>query len=633
MTSSVQIVFCMDTEGPCADPNNAELLANWELVDKAMEKLFTPEFRNKYPDTDGSNFKIGWFFLTWTGFKTNPRARDMGYHKIRDHYIARWRDLLTQYGDEHCWHYHHPPASGIGNEWGLDWKICQEFEQIISRQILEREWFPTCYRAGGTIMDPMSSRWVDSWFPFDYSNRAPLSLPGLVDWSTGIAEWAVYHPDVEDFRQSGAGRRRMARSLDLVTNVSVFADDDIEAAFKQAQHGQPAILSCFDHDYRDIADRIHDFLYRVVHIAKKYPQIPWQYAGPVEAIYQYLSVTRPKRLGIEIYRTKSQVDIWSTAPLFQSIPWLAMRTSDDQIHHIQDGIVRRDAQHWIWKTPPNLDWVEIGVAGSTELGASAVTKLCPDHPIAHAFLNTKTDTHPTHPRSIWEYTKPYVRTSIDRAANTAPEMDSIRQAVDLLQPHLESNMSVLDVGCGSGQAWHAFKSLQVDYHGIDSYARGIKIGQHILPSHGLPAHHLRILNLQDLPINELYDAIVCLSTLYYFPMYHHPLEIMARATKKWLIIRSSFGDKTEIRYLPDTFLEEGYQHTRGYFNIYSQNEIQDTLESEGFHVTWIPDTRQKDRFFGKPEEIAKISLPAQFLFAERIAPPPSPKDIIQRLDH
>ena len=633
MASSVQIVFCMDTEGPLDDPNNTELLANWDLVDTAMDKLFTPEFRNKYPDSKGSSFKIGWFFLTLTGFKTNPRDRDMGYHKIRDHYMARWGDLFDQYGDEHCWHYHHPPASGIGNEWGLDWTLCQEFEQIISRQILEREWFPTCYRAGGTIMDPISSRWVDNWFPFDYSNRAPLSLPGLVDWSTGVAEWTVYHPDPEDFRQAGAGRRRMARCLDLVTNVSTFSDDDIEAAFKQAQNGQTAILSCFDHDYRDIADRVLGFLERVQHIATKYPDIPWQYAGPTEAIYRYLSVNRPPRLDIEIYRTENQVDIWSTAPLFQSIPWLTVRTQDDQLCHIQDGILRRDAQHWTWQIPSDLSWVEIGVGGSTELGASAVTKLCPDHKIAHAFLNTKTDTHPIHPRSIWEYTKPYVKSCIDRASNNAPTMDSIQQAVDLLQPHLQPNMSVLDVGCASGQAWHAFKPLLVDYYGIDSYERGIKVGQHILPHHGLPAHHLRILHLEDLPLDETYDATICLSTLYYFPMYQRPLEILSRVTQKWIIIRSSFADQTQVRYLPDILLEDGYQHIRDYFNIYSQSEIQDFLVSEGFRVTWIPDNRQIKRFQNKPEEVGKISLPAQFLLAERIAPSPSPKDILQSLNH
>ncbi|MBT3603202.1 MAG: class I SAM-dependent methyltransferase [Candidatus Latescibacteria bacterium] len=474
-------------------------------------------------------------------------------------------------------------------------------------------------------MDPVSSRWVDNWFPFDYSNRAPLSLPSLVDWSTGINEWKLYHPDTEDFRQTGAGKRRMARCLDLVTNVSIFADNDIEAAFKQAHAGQTAILSCFDHDYRDIADRIHEFLDRIHHIASKYPDVPWQYAGPSEAIYRYLSVNSPPRLDIEIYRTANQVDIWSTAPLFQSIPWLTVRTPDGQIRHIEEGVLRRDAQHWTWEIPTDLNWVELGAGGSTELGASAVAKVCPDHQVAHTFLNTKTDTHPTHPRSIWEYSKPYAKTCVDRASQNVPTMDSIQQAFDLLHPHIKPKMSLLDVGCASGQAWHTFKSLQVNYHGIDSYERSIKMGQHILPQYDLPAHHLRVLDLEDLPLEETYDAIICLSVFYYFPMFHRPLEILARATEKWLIIRSSFAEDTEIRDYPDPLLEEGYQHLRTYLNIFSRSKIEDFLVAEGFQVTWIPDDRQTNCFQNKPEEVAQIPIPAEFLLAERIAPSPLKK--------
>ena len=38
MLAEVQIVVCIDTEGPCADPGNPELLANWGAVDAAMDK-------------------------------------------------------------------------------------------------------------------------------------------------------------------------------------------------------------------------------------------------------------------------------------------------------------------------------------------------------------------------------------------------------------------------------------------------------------------------------------------------------------------------------------------------------------------------------------------------------------------
>lgn len=39
--STVHVVFCMDTEGPCDDPINLEILKNWQQVDLAMDKLFS----------------------------------------------------------------------------------------------------------------------------------------------------------------------------------------------------------------------------------------------------------------------------------------------------------------------------------------------------------------------------------------------------------------------------------------------------------------------------------------------------------------------------------------------------------------------------------------------------------------
>lgn len=627
MAASVQIVFCMDTEGPCDDPNNPELLSNWDLVDTAMDKLFTPEFRNKYPDTTGKHFKIGWFFLTWTGFKTNPRNRDMGYHKIRDHYISRWGNLLDQYGDEHCWHYHHPPASGVGNEWGFDWTVCQEFEQIISRQILERNWFPTCYRAGGTIMDPISSRWVDNWFPFDYSNRAPLSLPDIVDWSSGVAKWELYHPDTEDFRKPGAGHRRMARCLDLVTNVSTFSDRDIEAAFKQAQNGQSAILSCFDHDYRDIADRIHAFLERIHNIAHDYPNVSWQYAGPVEAIHRYVSANTPPSLEIDITCIDNTIHIQTSHPLFQSIPWISVKTESGTIVHQQQGILREDAQHWVWHPEKNLKWAEVAVGGSTEMGAAATTKLSKKDAHTPTVIKRTLIPHPKRPHNIWEHSKYYLELCISRASGQAEEMDSIQQALELLKPHLQPNMTVLDAGCAAGHAWHSLHPYDIEYFGIDASERAINIGRAYLSKAGLKANHLRPLPIEELPPEESYDAVMCLNVLSYLPMYHMPLEVLARATNKWLVIRTGFGTDTQIRFLPDVWLEPGFQTLRAYFNIYSKSEIETFLSNEGFKVSWHKDRRQQEKFNGHPETIAGLSLPAEFLFAERIAPRPSPESI------
>jgi len=370
MGAPVHVVLCMDTEGPCDDPANAELLPDWEAVDAAMDKLFHPGFRAQMPDSDGGLLRVGWFFLTWTGFTTNPRKRDFGYHRVRDHYLARWGTQLDGYGDEQCWHYHHPPASGIGNAWGLDWTVSEEYAAILSRQILERSWFPACFRAGGTILTPASSRWVDAWFPVDYSNRAPLALPGLVDWSSGVAEWTVYHPHPEDFRCPGPGRRRLARCLDLATDVYAIKRSDVVAAFERARSGEPAVLAVFDHDYRDIAARVDGFRELVADVAAEYSDVPWRYAAPTEAVRCALGA-HADTLELEVAAVGRGVEIRSSAPLFQSLPWLAVQDGDDSVQHVVDDIVRVDATRWRWR-PSSLRGKQAAVAGSTDLGATAV---------------------------------------------------------------------------------------------------------------------------------------------------------------------------------------------------------------------------------------------------------------------
>jgi hypothetical protein len=615
----VQIVVCMDTEGPCADPSNPTLLADWPLVDAATRTLFDEAFRNRHRDPSGGRLTFGWFFLTWTGFTTNPRGRAMGYHAVRDHYLSRWGDHLRAYGDEQCWHYHHPARSGVGNEWGLDWTICREYDAIISRQILERQWFPVCYRAGGTIMDPVSSRWVDAWFPFDYSNRAPLTIQGLVDWSTGVSAWDVYQPSPEDFRRPGAGRRRMARSLDLQTIFFALTDDEIAAAFERAAAGRPAVLSCFDHDYRDIAPRLDELRGRVAAIARRFPGVTWQYAAPVEAIRRFLGASAPTALTIDACTDGDDLSIVSSAPLYQAIPWLAVRCEDGTVHHVEEGVHRVDEWRWQWTPAHDLAWTQIGVAGSTDLGASAVALV--ERRADRRFIARPTPS--AHPRSIWDHSSLFLELCEGRISGELPTTDSVAQAAEILRPHHRPGDTLLDVGCAAGHARLTFEPLGIAYAGIDSCAAAIEIGRRALEAGGRPADLLRTLALEDLPVDACYDIVLCLNTLYYFPMFHQPLEIMARAARRWLVVRSSFDDRMDIRYLPDTWLEPGSQTMRAYFSIFARADVQAFLESEGFSVRWVEDRRQRDRFGGQPEVVCGIALPAEFLIAERIAPPPS----------
>lgn len=377
MKPIVYIVFCMDTEGPCADSGRPELLDSWERVDGAVDKLFDRGFRTAVPDSSGGSLTIGWFFLTWTGFTSNPRGRALGYHAVRDHYIARWREAIRAYGDEHCWHYHHPPASGIANEWNADWQTNREYAAIISRQIAERDWFPSCYRAGGTIMSGASSRWIDRWFPIDYSNRAPVRVPGVMDWSRGQARWDVYHPDPEDFLRPGSGGRRMARCLDLVTGAHTLSESDIADAFDLAWQKGSAVLSVFDHDYRDIAARVTDFRRAVASVASRYAGVQWQYATPTEAVRRHAQLPQSSSLSIDAAAgaNGSSIEIRTSMPVFQRAPWVCVRDRSGRIVPVEDGVVRLGPTCWRWTPALGLDWQQAWFACSTDTGASAIANV------------------------------------------------------------------------------------------------------------------------------------------------------------------------------------------------------------------------------------------------------------------
>ena len=87
MSAPVLVVFCMDTEGPCADPTNPDLLASWDAVDAAMEKLFDPDLRSRHRDSEGGSLRI--FQACQTNFiEGNAGAFDVLFH------VATWRAAI-----------------------------------------------------------------------------------------------------------------------------------------------------------------------------------------------------------------------------------------------------------------------------------------------------------------------------------------------------------------------------------------------------------------------------------------------------------------------------------------------------------------------------------------------------------
>ena len=626
MRKNVYLVFCMDTEGPCDDPGNNELLGTWPRVDAAMDKLFSDDIRFKYPDADGEPFKIGWFFLTWTGFSSNPRGRDMGPHKVRDHFLKRWGKQIHSYADEEGWHYHHPPLSGVGNEWNTDWSTSNHYETIINENIMERQFFPVSYRAGGTIHTVESSNWIDAWFPFDYSSRAPVAVPE-VDWSEGCAEWKPYRPCAVDFRRPGNGRRSMVRTLDLVTRAKTLSEADIREAFQLADSDGAAILSVFDHDYRDIADRVVAFLGSVNEIAKEFPDVHLRYRTPRSAVVDYYDrPAEPGKLLIESAVYKGEVAIWTSDPIYQSVPWVVVEFEDGSRAHLVDGVRQTSNSTWRFNLPEQHKVRSYAVAASTSAGQSAV--FTRNAPFETAFeIGPIKDRHPKKPNSINDHSAIYPKLCEQRARGSQ-RMDCIEQAAQILKGLTLESGTVLDVGCAAGQLSRELEPLGFKYTGIDAFQRAVEIGKLILSGDGFEAD-LRNTSLENFDSTSSYDVVMNLFEFRYAQNFHRPLEQMARLANKYLIIRApSFGEHYQANYLPDVLLEEDFQTMRANFNIFNKDEVAEFLASEGFSIAFVVDERQQRKFGGEPEVVGGIAFNYQFLVAERVRERPSREMIL-----
>jgi SAM-dependent methyltransferase len=628
---SVQVVFCMDTEGPCRDPGNSELLPDWPSVDRAMDRLFDPDFRARFPAPDGSHLQIGWFFLTWVGFTSNPRDRAFGYHAVRDHYLKRYASRLEQLGDEHCWHYHHPDVSRVGNVWGTDWVQQREYLEILSRQILERNFWPVSFRAGGTIETPESSRWIDRWFPFDHSNRSPFDYAPYVHWSKAPKDWVPYHPDTEEFTRSGDGRRWMFRCLDLVTNIHRLDRQDIEQAFREAASGKQAVLSCFDHDYRDIAPRIDEFRKIITEVAKSHPSVSWTYATPTQAAQRSLGIasTAPLRWDAQ-WIDKDSLEIWSNQEIFQPRPWVAIQAKDGRVLTPENSFLKGDRNSWKLTLPGLRALAErTAFAGCTTAGVPSIGHIRSDQEHTWDDPATFQKPFPQKEYDIWHHTHLYLDLCERRTRETVSTNDSANQAKRLIQDRSSGKVSsLLDVACGPGHAWIALHTLCQDYLGIDEQERAIRIGRKNLALQGLRSECLRVGSLDQLSRAETFDTVVALNYLSYEADFRKPLEILARACDRLLVIRAGFDEKSQTRYLPDVLLVEGHQHLRAYFQLIDKAEVSDFLTREGFSVEWISDERQQIKFKGDPEIVGGIPLRSEFLVATRVKPRPSLKDLL-----
>ena len=394
MDKQLYIVYCIDTEGPLHEPieatferlkeifnidikptkENLRKLQNkevylgglenevakvvdphllsyndtWDKIDEMLDEAMSINFRNRFLDSEGKGLIYNWHCVDHIGFLTNERRRDIGYGNIFYHYKKK----LEKHGnlDKIHWHFHpisfnreaHISATSYDNS-------MYEFHQIITRRIINFNWFPTVNRAGFHTIRQDSNFILDQWIPFDYSNQAQyqpdqtaqLDMKGgrFGDWKRAPKEWKPYHPSYDDYQTPGNMNRWTIKCLNIGTRLRLLTDYEISKAFELAHKEGQAILSFTNHDFRDIRKDIVDIYSRIFRIGEEFKDVKIFHCDAIEAMQRYLDYKGENKLKLKGYLRRINqnctVLIIETlnGEVLGSQPYLAIKSKDGRYYH------------------------------------------------------------------------------------------------------------------------------------------------------------------------------------------------------------------------------------------------------------------------------------------------------------
>lgn len=272
--------------------------ATWTQVNAMLDRIMAAEFRMKDADSFGGGWIYNWFCLDHIGFVNNPRRRDMGFHNVYDLFLERARQ------DPDCpdgfqFHFHPISTFRDAHHCGTHYLRYPEFFETLARKVIERQFFPSVFRAGFQAERPDIHWFLEQFIPFDITNMAiddPSEFDRTVDfrngrsgdWRRAPADWSVYRPDHDDYQRPGNCRRAIGRALNVLNRIASIDQREMDKAFARAATGLPTLVGLCSHDFRDIGTEV-DFLRGLIgNSLKAYPGTKVKFAEANEAFRKVL---------------------------------------------------------------------------------------------------------------------------------------------------------------------------------------------------------------------------------------------------------------------------------------------------------------------------------------------------------
>lgn len=367
---------------------------DWHKVQLMLDRVTDRQFRKSRPDSFGNGWVYNWFCLDHVDFTVNPRRRTMGYHAIHDHYsqlIAEQPDCR----DEIQWHFHPMSTYKEAHRCATSYVNSPHLYETLARRIIERNFFPSVYRAGFQTERPDSHLFLEQWIPFDISNTAldprqpwtnsiDLRNGRSGDWRRARHDWTPYHPSHDNYQLEGTCRRWIGRALNLMNRFANMEYFEIEKAFAQAAAGKPTLVGMASHDFRDLGAEVEEIRDMIDIARKKYPEVPYRFCTATEAFQSSLSlpVEQEPALDFSVELDLSPVDDVPNmtvrvvrGKVFGPQPFLAIETRGRRFFHDNLDFHTEDGT-WFYAfhsdTLPIDDVRRVGIGASDAFGRTCV---------------------------------------------------------------------------------------------------------------------------------------------------------------------------------------------------------------------------------------------------------------------
>lgn len=156
--------------------------------------------------------------------------------------------------------------------------------------------------------------------------------------------------------------------------------------------------------------------------------------------------------------------------------------------------------------------------------------------------------------------------------------------MDFLFDKVLEKDKVLDLGCGNGRFYPAFKKRKAEYYGIDFSSKLIEIAKEKYPSGNFSVSDVFDLKFQ----NEFFDKVYSIAVLHHMPEEELRIKFLKEATRvlktKGLLVLTVWDLKDKQKNNEKDVFLSWYGAKDCYFHVFTLKELEELVVFSGLKI-------------------------------------------------